>query len=103
MTKTSIDIKELAKLQRDRDKLIALESYGVDNWEGYGDALEKYSAKYDRISYIEELMIDIEAELLQNCYEPSERGAGHCATDDARGKALEVLLRSNLIMGKDDE
>ena len=31
---------ELEKLYEAYDKLEALECYGVDNWEGYGDAMQ---------------------------------------------------------------
>lgn len=37
--KVTISAQEYQSLKRKADKLAALESYGVDNWEGYGDAM----------------------------------------------------------------
>ena len=37
-----ISEKRLKELERAEAKLNALENYGVDNWEGYGDALTEY-------------------------------------------------------------
>ncbi|MFF9268604.1 hypothetical protein [Streptomyces rochei] len=31
---------EYQELKRASDELAALEAYGVDNWEGYGDAMQ---------------------------------------------------------------
>ena len=44
MRKLIIDEEELADLLRDRWKLNCLEIGGVDNWEGYGEALSNYEA-----------------------------------------------------------
>ena len=35
-----ITLRKLERLNEDSDKLAALEDYGVDNWEGYGDAMQ---------------------------------------------------------------
>ncbi len=37
VTITESDYKQL---REDQDKLWALETYGVDNWEGYSDAMQ---------------------------------------------------------------
>lgn len=37
---TVISVTEYQKLCEAYDKLEALECYGVDNWEGYGDAMQ---------------------------------------------------------------
>lgn len=37
-----IKSKTLDLLQRDRDKLSCLEEFGVDNWDGYGDAMSAF-------------------------------------------------------------
>jgi hypothetical protein len=42
-----LSIKELESLQRDRRFLRALEAAGVDNWEGYEEALET-AGRYDK-------------------------------------------------------
>ena len=36
----TISEKEYESLLEDRNKLYALEGAGVDNWEGYGDAMQ---------------------------------------------------------------
>ena len=40
LTTVVVDIKEYIKLVKARDILAALEAAGVDNWEGYGYAME---------------------------------------------------------------
>lgn len=35
--------EELVKASRNLEKLEALENYGVDNWEGYGEAISSIS------------------------------------------------------------
>lgn len=39
MSNVVISVDEYFKLVKDQEKLNALEMGGVDNWEGYGDAL----------------------------------------------------------------
>ena len=38
-TMVTISKKEYEELQRDRDYLFALQEAGVDNWEGYSEAM----------------------------------------------------------------
>ena len=38
-----------------------------------------------------ELLVELEVAFLEGCFEPSERGAGHCSTDDARKEAADIL------------
>ena len=44
ITKTHYDNmkKEIARLQKDSMVLQYLESYGVDNWSGFDDAMSEY-------------------------------------------------------------
>jgi len=37
--KVGVEYDEYQKLLEDQDKLRALEAYGVDNWDGYSDAM----------------------------------------------------------------
>lgn len=45
--KVEISAEELEQLQADSRKLAALEEAGVDNWEGYGYAMEILSGMED--------------------------------------------------------
>jgi len=38
----TISVDEYEQLKTDRDKLAALEAVGVDNWEGYDDAMQLF-------------------------------------------------------------
>lgn len=42
----TIPIEEYKKLQEYTHKLSCLESCGVDNWSGYGEAMEMYNENY---------------------------------------------------------
>jgi hypothetical protein len=44
---TIVSVCEHERLMRDSDKLYALECAGVDNWEGYGDAMDNYYSDED--------------------------------------------------------
>ena len=41
-----IPLKEYESLKNDAAFLRALEACGVDNWEGFGDALEDFKTNY---------------------------------------------------------
>lgn len=36
--------KDYSRLSDAEDKLLLLQGYGVDNWDGYGDAMEEFHA-----------------------------------------------------------
>ena len=91
--KTSIDKKRLKELEKSEAKLNALESGGVDNWEWYDQAMTSYNDSIELEEKCEELLEEIECALLVGVYEPSERGAGFAASDDAREQTLEILIR----------
>ena len=40
-----VDIKRLQELEEIEQKMLALEAAGVDNWEGYDDAVEMSEAE----------------------------------------------------------
>lgn len=91
--KTSIDKKRLKELEKAEAKLNALENGGVDNWEWYDQAMTSYNDSIELEEKCEELLEEIECALLVGVYEPSERGAGFAASDDAREQTLEILMR----------
>ena len=39
-----VDTKSFNRMRDAEDKLLLLEGYGVDNWDGYGDAMEEFHA-----------------------------------------------------------
>jgi len=91
--KTSIDKKRLKELEKAEAKLNALENGGVDNWEWYDQAMTSYNDSIELEEKCEELLEEIECALLVGVYEPSEKGAGFAASDDARDQTLEILIR----------
>lgn len=92
MKEIKIDAKKLKELERAQAKLNALERGGVDNWEFYDEALTEYSDTIELEEMVESLIEDIEPVFLQGVYEPSERGAGFCATEEAREETVQIIL-----------
>lgn len=90
--KTTIDKKRLKELEKAEAKLNALENGGVDNWEWYDQAMTSYNDSVELEEKCEELLEEIECALLVGVYEPSERGAGFAASDDAREQTLDILI-----------
>jgi len=82
--------ERLKELERAEAKLLALEQGGVDNWEFYDVAMEDYNKTIRYEEDIENFLVELESALLNGAFEPSERGAGFCATDFARAEALEI-------------
>ena len=83
-------LKELEKLET---KIHALEGAGVDNWEGYSIAMEQIEAR-EVIDYeIENAVKKALIILQESAFEPSERGAGFAATEDAEEKAFNILVK----------
>lgn len=86
-----ITTERLRHLEEAEAKLEALESAGVDNWDGYEFALEELNKSKARRNALQDCLEEIEASLFEGAYEPSERGAGFCSTDKARAVAETVL------------
>ena len=89
-------LEELVDIE---NKMQALENGGVDNWEFYGEALDKYNkARDERIAREEfretadELFGCIEADVLENQYEPSERGAGTMTKESVTEGLIEMII-----------
>lgn len=68
MKSVMIDSKRLKELQKAQDKLIALESGGVDNWEGYDISLKDFWKENE----VEELIEEFIEEVLEVCSLESE-------------------------------
>jgi len=83
--------ERIKELERAEAKLNALEAGGVDNWEWYGESLKEYNKTVRLEEELENMLEEIEVELLQGAYEPSERGAGYCSRGESREKAMVVL------------
>jgi len=91
-----IEITEsrLKELERSQAKLDALEAGGVNNWENYYDSLAEYNAENEREEYINYILQALEEAFTTGAYEPSERGAGFCASQQGREDAFEILTKS---------
>ncbi len=89
----SIDQKELQRLRDAKAKLDALEAWGVDNWEGYDDALEPYHEAKEREEKLETTLSNILEILCMGIEEPAGRGAGYGFTDAVVQDAREEMRR----------
>lgn len=88
MNITETRLKELEKAER---KLRALERGGVDNWTFYGEAMDELIKEEEAEERLIECLVDIEVALMNGAYEPSERGAGYCASESGRQEATRIL------------
>lgn len=83
--------------QRKLDKLAALEAFGVDNWEGYGEALEGWCAEGqvgDLIGDTVEALTDALIDNIDHEYPAGpECGASYHVTAD---EEFEAILRKFL-------
>ncbi len=82
-------IRELEKAER---KLRALENAGVDNWDGYDDAMDEIQKAEDYDNYIYEVASKIIDILGENIEEPAGQGCGYGITEKG-GDALVTYLR----------
>lgn len=53
----SIDKDILLQLIKDSEKLVALEAKGVDNWEGYYEAMKELNVSYQKDSITDDVLI----------------------------------------------
>jgi hypothetical protein len=88
---------ELKKLRRDQDKLQALESGGVDNWDSYDDSLKGWYEENELEESRGNLISELEHVFGECAYEPSEHGAGIAFNDDIAGQVMRVLVRLGVI------
>lgn len=67
------------KIQRQLDKLAALEAGGVDNWEWYDEALKCWQEENEKEELAEEFLDEILSLICSDCKieEPAGRGAGY--------------------------
>lgn len=86
--------ERLKELERAESKLNALEAGGVDNWEWYGDSLEKYHVEIKLESEIDDLFDELLEILFTGSYEPSEHGAGFTCGDDERKEASHFFHKN---------
>ncbi len=94
-----ISKERLQELEDMGSKMHALEAGGVDNWNYYDDALEEYRKERDlresREEFrekAEELHEEVEMEIANNQYEPSERGAGTATRDKTQQDVVEMII-----------
>ena len=85
--------ERLKQLEKAEAKLNALENGGVDNWNFYGEAMREYNEREEREEKLDALMVDIEEAMLEGVFEPSERGAGFSATEDAIENTKDIILK----------
>ena len=80
--KVTISKKELEELKDAQHKLSCLEAGGVDNWEWYSESLKGYWKEKEFEEIFNDALEDIETAITEGAYEPSERGAGFCASSE---------------------
>ncbi len=84
--------EHLKSLEEQARRLQALEAGGVDNWEGYEDAMQPIWKREAEVDLCSKVLDEICEILCESTYEPSERGAGFTFTGSAQEEALEILI-----------
>lgn len=56
--KVNIDKNTLLQLIKDSEKLAALEAEGVDNWEGYHEAIKELNVGYQKDAITDDVLIE---------------------------------------------
>ncbi len=91
--------ERLQELEDMESKMYALEAGGVDNWNGYDNALDEYNTERDnRIERealrvkAEELLENIQLQIEENQYSPSEVGAGTATREDSLDDCVEMII-----------
>ena len=54
----AIDVDTLLQLIKDSEKLAALEAEGVDNWEGYYEAIKELNVGYQKDAITDDVLIE---------------------------------------------
>lgn len=85
--------ERIRELEKAEEKLTALENAGVDNWDGYGDALEAIRKREALDEEIDAALDEVMCELGGGAYEPSERGAGVAFHQGAELAARTILRK----------
>ena len=85
--------RRLRELERAEAKLRALENGGVDNWEWYDESLKEFNENEEIEEKVDNLLEEIQEKLLIGVFEPSERGAGFAATNEACEETRKVLIK----------
>ena len=95
-----ISKSRLKELELIEAKMRALECAGVDNWEGYGIAMEEIEERERVDNAIEDAAEKALKVLEESLHEPSERGAGFSTTEAAQEDAFEILKNCLIELSK---
>lgn len=88
---TKITKSRLSELEDIELKMQALEAGGVENWEWYGESLEKYNKDKEFKEKLENDFLKMLEILGSGAYEPSERGGGFAFNMDSEESALKIF------------
>lgn len=98
MSKVTITQEQLDELQKAAATLNALEVCGVDNWDGYDDALSALRKKWGIEDSLEELVGELFSDLSPLMYEPSELGAGFAIREEGFAIAADYFRKAAEIL-----
>lgn len=91
MSGVNISRQRLKELEFAEKKLLLLEGHGVDNWDGYDDAISDLNYEESIARIVNEAIASITEVLSGAVYEPSEKGAGYSFKDAAVDHAEDIL------------
>lgn len=91
-----LSFDRLRELQLAEEKLNALEAYGVDNWEGYSEAIEQVNVKAKKQEKRLDVLEEIMEALAQGVEYPAGREAGAGFTRRATETAQMIILGAEL-------
>ena len=86
-----ISKERLVELEDIERVMSCLDAGGVDNWEGYDDALEGYREEKENMEEIEAKFYDLLEVLCTGIDEPAGSGCGYGFTEDAQEQGLTLF------------
>jgi hypothetical protein len=91
--KREIEEKRLEELEDIELKMRALESGGLDNWEGYDISLESYFKEKEQKERMMNVIDEVIEALCEGVEEPAGRGCGFGVRPECISNASDILSK----------
>lgn len=86
--------ERLLELERKEKVLLALDSAGVDNWEGYGIAMEEIFKEDEKEYLLYNSAEEILGEISDMIDEPAGSGAGYGFDTEATDVVIDIIKKA---------
>jgi hypothetical protein len=96
----NITPERLEELELAARTLAALEALGVDNWDGYDDAMAPIRAEAEHKEFLEDIWSEIQDRISAEIEEPAGRGCGYGVTAAGATAVIKYLGTLNIPIPK---